>query len=76
MCINVEYLISETYDEFHAWSVEHYPEFWAEVWDFTGVKYSQKYTQVRRGNINRNHIKLIRQTPILLIYMYTHQVHI
>jgi acetoacetyl-CoA synthetase len=27
-----------TYRELHRWSVEHSPEFWADVWDFCGVQ--------------------------------------
>ncbi|CAD5126026.1 DgyrCDS14202 [Dimorphilus gyrociliatus] len=36
----------QTYKELHRWSVDHYPEFWGEVWDFTNIKYSRSYNQV------------------------------
>ncbi|MGE5464817.1 MAG: acetoacetate--CoA ligase [Syntrophothermus sp.] len=35
-----------SYAELYQWSVENIPEFWAEVWDFTGIKASKNYDQV------------------------------
>src|SRR6266545_4424378 len=35
-----------SYAELYRWSVEKIPEFWAEVWDFAGIKASQPYEQV------------------------------
>lgn len=29
------------------WSVDNIPEFWGEVWDYTGVRASKPYTTVR-----------------------------
>ena len=46
LCSILYLSFTETYDAFHSWSVEHYPELWEEVWEFTQVKYSQNYTQV------------------------------
>ncbi|MBI9084823.1 MAG: acetoacetate--CoA ligase [Desulfobacterales bacterium] len=34
------------YADLHRWSIEHIPEFWQEIWDFVGVRYSAPYTQV------------------------------
>ena len=35
-----------TYPELWQWSVDHIPEFWAEMWDFAGVIASQPYDEV------------------------------
>ncbi|XP_064424037.1 acetoacetyl-CoA synthetase [Latimeria chalumnae] len=35
-----------SYDELYQWSVENYPEFWAELWRFSGVVYSRLYDEV------------------------------
>lgn len=35
-----------TYSELYEWSVEHFGEFWATVWDFAGVKASHAYEVV------------------------------
>jgi acetoacetyl-CoA synthetase len=35
-----------TYDDLFQWSVENISDFWASVWDFVGVRTSQRYTQV------------------------------
>ncbi|XP_075424825.1 acetoacetyl-CoA synthetase isoform X2 [Ascaphus truei] len=34
------------YNELYQWSVEFYPEFWAEFWDFSGIVYSRLYEEV------------------------------
>ncbi|XP_048467670.1 acetoacetyl-CoA synthetase-like [Rhincodon typus] len=34
------------YNELYHWSVENYPEFWAEFWKFSGLVYSQHYSEV------------------------------
>ncbi|XP_018412505.1 PREDICTED: acetoacetyl-CoA synthetase isoform X1 [Nanorana parkeri] len=34
------------YNELYQWSVECYPEFWAEFWDFSGLVYSLMYDEV------------------------------
>ncbi|GBM46103.1 Acetoacetyl-CoA synthetase [Araneus ventricosus] len=34
------------YWDFHKWSVEHLEEFWAEIWDFSGILYSQNFEKV------------------------------
>ncbi|KAM4809160.1 acetoacetyl-CoA synthetase [Rhinophrynus dorsalis] len=34
------------YNELYQWSVESYPEFWREFWDFSGIVYSQLYEEV------------------------------
>ncbi|HEX9076573.1 MAG TPA: AMP-binding protein, partial [Anaerolineae bacterium] len=36
----------QTYPELWHWSVENISEFWATVWDFAGIKASQRYDQV------------------------------
>ena len=35
-----------SYAELYRWSVENIPDFWAAVWDFVGIKSSQRYEQV------------------------------
>ncbi len=39
-------LNNNEYHTIHKWSVEHIPEFWAEIWDYCGIKHSQTYEQV------------------------------
>ncbi|ABW67053.1 acetoacetate--CoA ligase [Desulfosudis oleivorans] len=34
------------YDDLYRWSVDHIPDFWARVWDFTGIRSSAPYTEV------------------------------
>ncbi|XP_060106371.1 acetoacetyl-CoA synthetase [Heteronotia binoei] len=34
------------YNELYQWSVEHYPDFWAEFWKFSGLTFSRLYTEV------------------------------
>ncbi|XP_041059527.1 acetoacetyl-CoA synthetase [Carcharodon carcharias] len=34
------------YNELYQWSIENYPEFWAEFWKFSGVVYSHHYNEV------------------------------
>jgi acetoacetyl-CoA synthetase len=36
----------EEYAPLYAWSVDHIPEFWAEMWDFAGIVHSAPYQQV------------------------------
>ncbi|CAH2295729.1 acetoacetyl- synthetase [Pelobates cultripes] len=36
----------ESYNDLYQWSVECYPEFWAEFWDFSGIVYSRRYDEV------------------------------
>ncbi len=35
-----------SYSDLYSWSVNNIPDFWAEVWDFTEIKASQRYDQV------------------------------
>ena len=35
-----------SYAELYRWSVESIPDFWAAIWDFVGIKSSQRYDQV------------------------------
>ena len=39
-------LPNNEYYTIHKWSIEYIPEFWAEVWDYCGIKYSKPYEQV------------------------------
>lgn len=34
------------YSDLYQWSVDNYPEFWAEVWRFCGVVSSKSYEEV------------------------------
>jgi acetoacetyl-CoA synthetase len=36
----------DSYAELYQWSVEHIPDFWAEMWDFAEIKASKRYDQV------------------------------
>ncbi|KAI0209074.1 Acetoacetyl-CoA synthetase [Lamellibrachia satsuma] len=36
----------ETYEDLYKWSVSNYPEFWEELWQFCGLKFSQQYEEV------------------------------
>lgn len=36
----------DSYDELYRWSVENIPDFWAAVWDFSGIKASRGYETV------------------------------
>ncbi len=46
MIANKYNLPNNEYYTIHQWSVENIPEFWAEIWDFCGIKHSQTYEQV------------------------------
>ncbi len=35
-----------SYAELYRWSVESIPDFWAAIWDFVGIKSSQRYDRV------------------------------
>ena len=35
-----------SYADLYQWSVENIPDFWTEVWDFVGIKSSQRYDKV------------------------------
>lgn len=39
------------YWDLHKWSVDNLEQFWAEIWDFSGVIYSEKYKKVIDLNI-------------------------
>ena len=41
-----------SYQELHKWSVERTADFWAAVWDFTGIVYSSRFDKVV-DNINK-----------------------
>jgi len=34
------------YNQLYEWSVEKIPDFWASIWDYTGIKASKKYSKV------------------------------
>ena len=36
----------KNYSDLYRWSVEAIPDFWAEVWDFAGIKYSRRFDTV------------------------------
>ncbi|XP_059264179.1 acetoacetyl-CoA synthetase isoform X3 [Mustela nigripes] len=39
-------LALENYDDLYHWSVESYPDFWAEFWKFSGIVFSRMYDEV------------------------------
>ena len=36
----------KTYADLYQWSVEAIPDFWAELWDFAGIKYTRRFDSV------------------------------
>jgi acetoacetyl-CoA synthetase len=45
--VNVKYALKiGSYDELYQWSIEKIPDFWASVWEFTGIKASHSYDEV------------------------------
>jgi acetoacetyl-CoA synthetase len=34
------------YEELYQWSIDHIPEFWAGMWDFAQIKFSEPYKEV------------------------------
>jgi acetoacetyl-CoA synthetase len=34
------------YEELYQWSIDHIPEFWAAMWDFAQIKFSEPYKEV------------------------------
>ena len=36
----------KAYAELYQWSVEAIPDFWADLWDFVGIKYSRRFDKV------------------------------
>jgi len=45
--VNARYALSiGSYDELYKWSIEKIPDFWASVWEFTGIKASRRYHEV------------------------------
>ena len=40
------HLPDNEYNTIHKWSVENIPDFWAEIWDYCGVRHSKTYEQV------------------------------
>lgn len=46
--VNSKYKLQlSTYSDLHKWSVDNISSFWGEVWEYTGVRASKPYTQVR-----------------------------
>lgn len=41
--------LAANYDELYQWSVEHYSDFWAEFWKFSGIVFSRLYDEVGRS---------------------------
>ena len=39
-------LTLDSYAELYQWSVEHIPDFWAEVWDFAEIRSSKPYDKI------------------------------
>ncbi len=45
--VNARYNLKlTTYDELHAFSIDRMSDFWATVWDFAGIRASQRFTSV------------------------------
>ncbi len=46
--VNAKYGLSlNDYPSLYRWSVDNVAAFWEEVWDFTGIKASKRFDQVR-----------------------------
>lgn len=39
-------LLLANYNELYQWSLEFYPDFWAEVWKYSGIVCSRLYDEV------------------------------
>jgi acetoacetyl-CoA synthetase len=39
-------LPDKEYYTIHEWSIRHIPEFWSEIWDYCGIKFSKNFDQV------------------------------
>lgn len=51
--VNEKYGLSlSTYKELYDWTLENYPEFWSEVWDFTDIKCSRTCDKVVDRSVN------------------------
>ena len=45
--VNSRYQLNlKTYEDLYRWSIENIGDFWAEVWDFTGITAEQPYDEV------------------------------
>ena len=45
--INKSYQVNlKTYDELHQWSIDNIPDFWKEVWNYSGILHSQSFEEV------------------------------
>lgn len=48
----MSFAFAANYDDLYQWSIQNYPEFWAEVWRFCGVVSSRKYEEVQSLSIS------------------------
>lgn len=39
-------VFADSYKEFHTWSIQDYPNFWREFWEFAEIKHSKIYEEV------------------------------
>lgn len=40
------FYVEANYNDLYQWSVDSYPEFWAQVWSFCGIACSKMYEEV------------------------------
>ena len=46
--INKNYnIFLNSYSEIHQWSIDNTEKFWKELWDYSGIIYSKKYSKVK-----------------------------
>jgi acetoacetyl-CoA synthetase len=48
----------DTYPTLHRWSIDHVADFWAEVWDFCGIRASRRYDTVLPGDDGSNSVPM------------------
>ncbi|ROV98305.1 hypothetical protein VSDG_04481 [Cytospora chrysosperma] len=48
----------DTYPTLHRWSIDHVADFWAEVWDFCGIRASRRYDTVLPGDDGGNSVPM------------------
>lgn len=44
--IGGQHVFPDSYKEFHMWSIQNYPNFWQEFWEFAEIKHSKMYEEV------------------------------
>uniref|UniRef100_A0A8C7E5W6 AMP-dependent synthetase/ligase domain-containing protein n=1 Tax=Naja naja TaxID=35670 RepID=A0A8C7E5W6_NAJNA len=65
----VLFLLPANYSEFYHWSVQHYSDFWAEFWKFSGITFSRLYDEGPWRSSSRNQLlKNLNPTPVAIYH--------